>query len=691
MLCGRPLLLALAGTALTFASGAAADPADNRFTAVSTPSHVQPAPDSAAYTITLKNDPAPSGEADRGRIIPPSGFVVVNPSVAVTGCALGADWDADVLLDGTILLTRGVGGSVNNLCPGGSLAVGFSATAAVLDGPYTWGVELSRGTDQMFTLHDAKLTVNVDGTPPTTTIDSGRPPSPTNQTGASFSFSSNETEVRFECRLDLPSSPPPAFSPCTSPAIYSGLSAGGHTFAVRATDPAGNTDPTPATHSWTIDLTAPETTIQSGPSPSTSLTSATFTFSSEAGAAFECRLDGGAFGGCTSPKIYTGLHEGTHTFAVRATDSAGNTDPSPAIRPWTIDLIGPPTTILTGPPGSTNSRSAGFTFSSETGAKFECSLDGALFSACPAGYDNLSDGPHVFAVRAIDAANNTGPASSYAWTVDTRPPTATVAAGPAALSNSRSATFALSADEPSSLQCRLDGGGFHPCSSPTSYQGLGDGTHTFVVTPTDAVGNTGASSSHTWTIDATAPETTITSRPRSGTTTVPATFRFAANEPVSFECKLDGAAFAPCASPKSYARLRRSQHTFSVRSIDVAGNVDASPAAHRWAIGAAPRTAKRTSALLAPLPEARVSSPPLLRWRPNARASYYNVQVFRGRVKVLSAWPTRPSLRLRSRWTYLGRQWKLSAGTYRWYVWPAYRHDRYGRLLGQSTFIVRAK
>jgi hypothetical protein len=36
-----------------------------------------------------------------------------------------------------------------------------------------------------------------------------------------------------------------------SPANYTNLSAGGHTFQVRATDPAGNTDPTPASRTWT--------------------------------------------------------------------------------------------------------------------------------------------------------------------------------------------------------------------------------------------------------------------------------------------------------------------------------------------------------------------------------------------------------------------------------------------------------
>jgi hypothetical protein len=248
----------------------------------------------------------------------------------------------------------------------------------------------------------------------------------------------------------------------------------------------------------------------------------------------------------------------------------------------------------------------------------------------------------------------------------------------------------FSADEPSSFQCRLDGGPFAPCISPVSYQNLSDGPHTFAAVPTDAVGNSGASAAYGWTIDATAPQTTLGSRPGSKTTASTATFRFAADEAASaFECKLDAGRFVPCTSPKRYARLRRSLHTFSVRAIDAAGNRDATPASHRWTVG----LAKAASALISPAPGARIASPPLLRWRPVARVSYYNVQVFRGGVKVLSVWPTRTRFQLRARWTFLGRQYRLSAGKYRWYVWPRFGRGaagRYGNALGQSTFTVAA-
>jgi hypothetical protein len=268
-----------------------------------------------------------------------------------------------------------------------------------------------------------------------------------------------------------------------------------------------------------------------------------------------------------------------------------------------------------------------------------------------------------------------------------------VASGPARLTNSRSATFVFAANELSSFHCQLDAGSFLPCTSPASFQGLSDGAHTFVVRPTDAVGNTGASASYGWRVDATAPETTLGARPRSRTTALSASFTFSASEQATFQCKLDASAFVACTSPKTYARIRRSVHTFQVRAVDAAGNMDPTPAVLRWTIAAVTRRTKGSSALLAPRAGARVTGAPLLVWRPVARASYYNVQLFRGKTKVLSAWPTRARFRLRARWTYLGRQQRLAPGTYRWFIWPRLGRGakgRYGALLGQSTFTVTA-
>ena len=82
-----------------------------------------------------------------------------------------------------------------------------------------------------------------------------------------------------------------------------------------------------------------------------------------------------------------------------------------------------------------------------------------------------------------------------------------------------------------------------------------------------------------------------------------------------------------------------------------------------------------------------------LRWRSARGASYYNVQVFRGHRKVLSAWPAGPRFKLATHWRFRGRAQRLVMGrTYRWYAWAGFgprSARRYGRLLAHGRFTVR--
>jgi hypothetical protein len=87
-----------------------------------------------------------------------------------------------------------------------------------------------------------------------------------------------------------------------------------------------------------MDLTAPNTTISSGPSGVVQPENVSFTFTATEGAtSFECSLDGAAYSACTSPKAYPGLVSGSsHTFKVRAVDSVGNQDETPAERSFQV-------------------------------------------------------------------------------------------------------------------------------------------------------------------------------------------------------------------------------------------------------------------------------------------------------------------------------------------------------------------
>jgi DNA-binding beta-propeller fold protein YncE len=84
-----------------------------------------------------------------------------------------------------------------------------------------------------------------------------------------------------------------------------------------------------------IDRTPPNTRIRRGPPKTTRSRTASFRFTStERRSRFECKLDKRRWARCRSPKRYTGLKRGKHTFRVRATDRAGNTDLTPAKRTW---------------------------------------------------------------------------------------------------------------------------------------------------------------------------------------------------------------------------------------------------------------------------------------------------------------------------------------------------------------------
>jgi hypothetical protein len=135
------------------------------------------------------------------------------------------------------------------------------------------------------------------------------------------------------------------------------------------------------------------------------------------------------------------------------------------------------------------------------------------------------------------------------------------------------------------------------------------------------------------------------------------------------------------------------KYRYTVTAFDQAGNGAARGLRAQALATVSRKTAptRAASALRAPRPGARVASPPLLQWSAVPKATYYNVQLFRDGRKILTLWPTRPTLRIPSAWRFAGSAFRLTPGTYRWYVWPAFgprSANRYGKLLGTRTFVV---
>ena len=419
---------------------------------------------------------------------------------------------------------------------------------------------------------DAALPVDDDAIPDTTIT--AAPPEFSNAGSAMFEFTANYANVTFECSIDG-ESPVPCSSPYTRV-----LPDGAHNFSVRAINKHGKGDETPAEHLWMIDTVAPNTMLVEAPPPADNSVMVRFVFrSSEENVTFDCSLDGGAYLPCESGADVGPLGDGSHSFAVRAHDRAGNLDSSPAIHAWSIDTSTPDTQLLSGPDGAVSSTSATFTFVSPdagAGATFQCSLDGSAMQLCASPYtvNNLAMGQHTFAVRVRDAVGNLDPTpATRMWTVDLDAPETMIDSGPEGMERVASATFTFSSTEPGvTFACSLDGGAYQPCTSPHNLPALAQGAHTFAVRATDAANHTDPTpATRSWIVDTIAPTVTIDS-PAEGATTGPrVAFTFTVSDG-DVACSFDGGAFAPCASPLA-RNLPAGNHTLAVRATDAAGNV----------------------------------------------------------------------------------------------------------------------
>lgn len=242
--------------------------------------------------------------------------------------------------------------------------------------------------------------------PPESSIDTGPPGGGlTNDPTPAYGLSANEPAT-FEFSVDAG-----GFAPCPAQCEVSQLADGTHQLTFRAIDSTSLVEQTPVARSVTVDTSPPDTQITSGPEDGSSMTSpsATYEFSSEAGASFQCSTDDGPFIACTTPTTISNLAAGTHAFAVRAIDAAGNGDPTAARR--TVAVISadtnPPETRIK--KSKVKGRKVTIKFAAdEKGSTFKCKLDKGKFKSCksPKKYRHLDRGKHKFLVLATDAAGN---------------------------------------------------------------------------------------------------------------------------------------------------------------------------------------------------------------------------------------------------------------------------------------------
>ena|GEM_PF-1461058 len=453
-------------------------------------------------------------------------------------------------------------------------------TAVLADGPRTFEV---RAVDAAGVVDPtpAMRTITVDTTPPDTTIASG-PSGFTASTTAAFTWTSTEAGSTFQCSLD--NGP---FGPC--PVNYTGLSQGAHTFRVRATDAVGNTDPTPASRTWTVDTVAPlAPSITSAPNSPGNDNTPTFTFTGEAGATYQCRLGTAPFVNCTSPHTTAALADGSYTFAVRAVDQAGN-EGTPTTFNFTVDTIAPAAPVVTQPaanawvPTSTVTV-AGTAEATASVVIMEGAITRGTVTASAGGTWSVNvvpvtDGSHTYTVTARDRAGNTSVATTRTFSVDTSLPETTITGGPSGLTNNARPQWTFTSNEPSpAFECSLDGAAYATCQSPFSpATNLSQGPHTFTVRAVDRAGNRDSTpETRTITVDTVAPNPpTITEAIVNGSTV---TLRGTAEADATIEL-YDGPAplgTLPADASGTWQRVLTDvadgMHSYSARARDAAGN-----------------------------------------------------------------------------------------------------------------------
>ncbi len=465
-----------------------------------------------------------------------------------------------------------------------------------------------------------------DSAAPETTITSG-PTGTTNNSTPTFGFSSSEAGSSFECRFDAD-----AFAPCSGPGAThtpsTALADGEHVFEARATDQAGNVDPTPASRSFTVNTAIPPAPTLTSTVPASPANQNSPKLLGSAAAGSQVSIY--ATSGCTGTPLATGTAAelGTgitvtvadnSTTAMRATaTAAGNTSACSSPLNYVEDSAAPETTITSGPTGTTNNSTPTFGFSSsEAGSSFECRFDADAFAPCsgPGATHTpstaLADGEHVFEARATDQAGNVDPTpASRSFTVNTAIPpaptlTSTVPASPA---NQNSPKLLGSAAAGSQVSIYATSGctGTPLATGTAAELGTGitvtvaDNSTTAMRATATAAGNTSACSSPlNYVEDSAAPQTLIGTHPPALSASAAASFEFSGEDPggsgvASLQCRIDSteaSAWAACTSPKAYSGLADGPHRFEARAIDAAGNTDASPAAFEWQIDTTPPTA----------------------------------------------------------------------------------------------------
>ncbi|MBE4748973.1 hypothetical protein G4177_12455 [Corallococcus sp. ZKHCc1 1396] len=384
---------------------------------------------------------------------------------------------------------------------------------------------------------------------------------------------------------------------------------------VKSKNAAGNESPFSNTNVFTVDTAAPSVPTISVPDAGAFVRSSSLFFrgTADPDTTVSLLFDGADAGTALASRTgntwsfaepVPSLTEGPHTLKARATDPAGNRTDSVA-RAFTVDDT-PPDTNLTATPSTplTNNPTMLFAFTSEAGASFECRVDQGNFTPCVSTQSlNFDGGTHRFEVRAKDRAGNVDPSSAlHAWETDLSNPAAPELTSPDAGAYLSDTQVVIAGTAEAGSAVTVVVGGVSRGTVDANAVGqwalpltLTAGTYNAQATAKDKAGNgSPPSTSRSFTVDVTAPDTRIDQGPQSNEYSSASSFPFAfsfvgtTGETGTFECSLDSAGFAPCTSPQTVNvgifPIGEGPHIVRVRAVDRARNPDATPALVNWTV-----------------------------------------------------------------------------------------------------------
>lgn len=383
---------------------------------------------------------------------------------------------------------------------------------------------------------------------------------------------------------------------------YSPGADGTYTLNIIQTDTAGNASSSNNLQ-WTRNTAMPATPTITSPSANpyrSNGSSITITVTCISGNPVYMEGASTQTGTCTANNDFTFSAvnqsvDGTYIFSIYQSDQTTSTNSNSVSFTWLRDTVAPTTPTIVNPASSPYTSSGNLTISGdcETGNTVNLAGSSSQWTTCAASTYSFTvvesvDSTYDYTVSQSDSAGNASATVALQWVRNSTlltTPTITTPASSSITNNNSSETVAGGCTTDNTVTLTGSSNQSTTCvNSAYSFTVAAalDGTYSYSVTQSNINGSS-AAASLSWTRDTAAPTTTISSTPAARNLVIAASFAFSSADSTAIQqCSLDGGAWTTCVSPVTYSGISNASHTFFVRSVDSAGNIENAPPSYTW-------------------------------------------------------------------------------------------------------------